>query len=74
MILMMEFLTSLRNDLVTKTIVAAKEKSSYDDHKRKNDLLQKQIDTLQTEIMGVQIKYQRELKKLEKKNRDLRHQ
>lgn len=36
--------------------------------------LQQQVDALQTEIMGVQIKYQKELEKLEKENRDLRQQ
>lgn len=36
--------------------------------------LQQQVDALQTEIMSVQIKYQKELEKLEKENRDLRQQ
>lgn len=38
------------------------------------DALQQQVETLQTEIMNVQIKYQKELEKLEKENRDLRQQ
>lgn len=36
--------------------------------------LQSQVETLQTEIMNVQIKYQKELEKMEKENRELRQQ
>ncbi|XP_033253780.1 dynamin-like 120 kDa protein, mitochondrial isoform X2 [Drosophila miranda] len=41
---------------------------------KKFEMMQNQVETLQTEIMNVQIKYQKELEKMEKENRDLRTQ
>lgn len=49
------FLVDLKTDLVKKSTVMAKE-TNYEENKRKNDILQKQIDQLQTEIMNVQVR------------------
>lgn len=47
---------------------------SHDDGRKKYATLQQQVEALQTEIMTVQIKYQKELEKLEKENKGLRQQ
>ncbi|XP_023030640.1 dynamin-like 120 kDa protein, mitochondrial isoform X2 [Drosophila willistoni] len=62
-----------KEDLKAKTTVAALGISA-DESRKKYDKLQSQVETLQTEIMNVQIKYQKELEKMEKENRELRQQ
>ncbi|XP_068145008.1 dynamin-like GTPase OPA1, mitochondrial isoform X5 [Drosophila tropicalis] len=62
-----------KEDLKAKTTVAALGISA-DESRKKYDKLQGQVETLQTEIMNVQIKYQKELEKMEKENRELRQQ
>ncbi|XP_030373382.1 dynamin-like 120 kDa protein, mitochondrial isoform X4 [Scaptodrosophila lebanonensis] len=62
-----------KDDIKAKTTVAALGISA-DESRKKYDKLQSQVETLQTEIMNVQIKYQKELEKMEKENRELRQQ
>ncbi|XP_034651603.1 dynamin-like 120 kDa protein, mitochondrial isoform X2 [Drosophila subobscura] len=62
-----------KEDLTSKTTVAALGITT-DESRKKFEKMQNQVETLQTEIMNVQIKYQKELEKMEKENRDLRTQ
>ncbi|XP_032590340.1 dynamin-like 120 kDa protein, mitochondrial isoform X4 [Drosophila grimshawi] len=62
-----------KDDIKSKTTVAALGIPA-DESRKKYDKLQSQVETLQTEIMNVQIKYQKELEKMEKENRELRQQ
>lgn len=62
-----------KDELKNAGTVAAKTISA-DESRKKYDALQHQVEALQTEIMNVQIKYQKELEKLEKENRELRQQ
>uniref|UniRef100_U5EJB3 Dynamin-like GTPase OPA1, mitochondrial n=1 Tax=Corethrella appendiculata TaxID=1370023 RepID=U5EJB3_9DIPT len=72
-----EFVSDLygatKEELRLKNTVNAKS-LGFDEGKRRQETLQATIDALQTEIMNVQLKYQKEIEKLEKENRDLRQQ
>ncbi|XP_023165216.1 dynamin-like 120 kDa protein, mitochondrial isoform X5 [Drosophila hydei] len=62
-----------KEDIKSKATVAALGIPA-DESRKKYEKLQSQVETLQTEIMNVQIKYQKELEKMEKENRELRQQ
>lgn len=66
-------ISATKEELRNKNTVNAKTLSAEENRKRV-EMLQSQVDSLQTEIMNVQLKYQREIEKLEKENRDLRQQ
>ncbi|KAL9915307.1 dynamin-like 120 kDa protein, mitochondrial isoform X4 [Glossina fuscipes] len=62
-----------KGEIKAKTTVTALSLSN-DESRRKYEALQSQVENLQTEVINVQIKYQRELEKMEKENRELRQQ
>ncbi|KAI9583758.1 dynamin-like 120 kDa protein, mitochondrial isoform X1 [Glossina fuscipes] len=66
-------LNESKGEIKAKTTVTALSLSN-DESRRKYEALQSQVENLQTEVINVQIKYQRELEKMEKENRELRQQ
>lgn len=63
-----------KEELKLKSVNAKGVDDSAADNAKKHRTMQQQIEQLQSEIMSVQLKYQRELEKLEKENKSLRQQ
>ncbi|GAB0087005.1 Dynamin [Sergentomyia squamirostris] len=63
-----------KEELKAKHLVEAKGVSPAEESHRKHQSMQQQIEELQSEMMVIQLKYQKELEKLEKDNKSLRQQ
>lgn len=62
-----------KNEIKQKSTVYARPFAQTDDEKAKKDT-QTRLNNIQDEMMQTQIKYQRELERLEKENKELRKQ
>ncbi|XP_059607943.1 dynamin-like 120 kDa protein, mitochondrial isoform X3 [Phlebotomus argentipes] len=63
-----------KDELKAMHLVEAKGVSAAEEAHRKHQSMQQQIEELQAEMMAVQLKYQKELEKLERDNKNLRQQ
>lgn len=71
--MLFELISDTKNEITKSSVAYARPLSNdYDDEKRKSS--QQRMDAMQDEVMQMQLKYQKELEKLEKENKELRKQ
>ncbi|XP_015108732.1 dynamin-like 120 kDa protein, mitochondrial isoform X2 [Diachasma alloeum] len=68
-------LSNTKKELAKSSVAYARPLSSdYDDDRKKAQSSQQRMDAMQDELMQMQLKYQRELERLERENKELRKQ
>ncbi|KAK0176797.1 hypothetical protein PV328_000902 [Microctonus aethiopoides] len=64
-----------KNEITRNTVAFARPLSNdYDEERKKSQSSQQRMDAMQDELMQMQMKYQRELERLERENKELRKQ